>query len=46
MCARGRLVREWNADLHEAHTVVLRVNVTLSNGDTYASTFEGPVRDV
>ncbi len=41
----GRLVRPWNAGLHEPHSVVLRVMVSLSNGDTYAYAFEGPVRD-
>lgn len=41
----GRLVRPWNFDLHEPHAVVLRVMVSLSNGDTYAYAFEGPVRD-
>ena len=40
---RGRLVRPFAPN--EAHTVVLRVIVTLSNGDAYAYSFEGPVRE-
>jgi hypothetical protein len=39
----GRRVREWRFE--EAHTVILRVMVSLSNGDTYSYTFEGPVHD-
>jgi len=40
---RGRLMRPFA--MNEAHTVVLRVIATLSNGDAYAYSFEGPVRE-
>jgi hypothetical protein len=40
---RGRFARPFAPD--EAHTVVLRVIVTLSDGDAYAYSFEGPVRE-
>jgi hypothetical protein len=39
----GRKAREWRLD--EPRTVTLQVMVTLSNGDTYSYTFEGPVHD-
>ncbi len=43
MNLRGGFVRAYGPQ--EAHTVVLRVIVTLSNGDAYAYSFEGPVED-
>lgn len=43
LTTRGRLVRPFQPN--ESRTVVLRVMVSLSNGDTYSYEFEGPVHD-
>ena len=43
MVVRGRSVRPFGPS--ESHSVVLRVIVSLSNGDAYAYTWEGPVKD-